>query len=998
MRKRIGLNIFLLIIVKISFSQVIVIDPGHNDHDCEYPSCYKTNVEVNTNWDVAVRLENMINNYCALWFVEKTKDSFDDDEEIDAREAWANTVDLGTNEDVYFLSIHCNALGQITKDDQNRQCNFPVSDASVTGTESFYCNNTYNSDNAGLLQYAENINDNIILFGDWHDRQRCVEDYTYFCNRDANGDCTTYYHLGVLDGLTMPNCLNEIGFGTTPGDIAKLENPIWRHEFAYGYFNAFKETIDEEDDLGIVSLVLPSSDGEFTANEEIKIRIRNHGFCSIDFGDNPFTFQVNVVGPNSYTYTQELNTGDLEPTNEMDFTITNTCDLTELGEYCFNISITEGEDGNEDNNTLLDQCVNSLQLLTPDFTYDRSYGELPLAVTFSDVTQGEPDNWYWDFGDGNISTSQVPTNTYTIAGKYNVTLSVSKGGSEPVSVTKEIEITDQLLALFSASATSGAFPLVVNFTDESEGTPNEWSWNFGDGGTSTEKHPSHTFTSEGNYTVNLTVHNGIYSDAADPININTYHPDITISGQVVEFLEGVSGLTVKAIEINTETVTSSTTTNSNGDYQLTVPYGWSGKVLVEGGSGYTDYYVNYTNLTQDKTGVTLLISKVEITISKTLIEGTYYKFTANGLPIGSTGYKWTCGDGNEYTTSIFYHYFDCYPTQDESYTVSLTVSGDKTFIAKPLSFIVPRCVTVTSVATYDDCNLIPLGSEAILLDNSYPFTDISKFKIYWGEGSSQTWDTENCQGSSCFDKDHKIYTNNCKTFKYIYNSAGHFTGYLEAYNLASQKNTDYFSFDVVDCASSIISSNLANAYFYTSNELDYYYAGSYNLTNLDAITDYANKKVAITACNNIVLKPGITIKPNSGKQFVLSVSSCLDQNNNKSIKSDEQEPWEFEDIEYYNPNCENIEIYSTLTEVDDILNSEVEIYPNPNTGEFKMVFFNSINIHYIEIYNVGGILVERKYGTENNKYDFNISDKSSGLYLVKVFYDNKIETFKIIYQ
>ena len=62
-----------------------------------------------------------------------------------------------------------------------------------------------------------------------------------------------------------------------------------------------------------------------------------------------------------------------------------------------------------------------------------------------------------------------------------------------------------LSADFSASPTSGPAPLRVNFTDQSTGDITSWSWDFGDGATSTEQNPSHTYTDAGTYTVSLTV-------------------------------------------------------------------------------------------------------------------------------------------------------------------------------------------------------------------------------------------------------------------------------------------------------------------------------------------------------------------------------------------------------------------------------------------------------------------------------------------------------------
>ncbi|HOW25896.1 MAG TPA: PKD domain-containing protein [Bacteroidales bacterium] len=79
------------------------------------------------------------------------------------------------------------------------------------------------------------------------------------------------------------------------------------------------------------------------------------------------------------------------------------------------------------------------------------------------------------------------------------------GYTEKVSHTGRLT---SLVAKFSADVRYGVKPLVVHFTDESEGNPVAWVWNFGDGTTSTEQNPSHEYVTEGNYTVSLNVSDG----------------------------------------------------------------------------------------------------------------------------------------------------------------------------------------------------------------------------------------------------------------------------------------------------------------------------------------------------------------------------------------------------------------------------------------------------------------------------------------------------------
>jgi PKD repeat protein len=63
----------------------------------------------------------------------------------------------------------------------------------------------------------------------------------------------------------------------------------------------------------------------------------------------------------------------------------------------------------------------------------------------------------------------------------------------------------------------------VNFTDKSTGSPTSWNWNFGDGANSTQQNSEHTYSTEGNYTVNLTVSkaDGVIDTKTSEINVQS---------------------------------------------------------------------------------------------------------------------------------------------------------------------------------------------------------------------------------------------------------------------------------------------------------------------------------------------------------------------------------------------------------------------------------------------------------------------------------------------
>jgi PKD repeat protein len=152
----------------------------------------------------------------------------------------------------------------------------------------------------------------------------------------------------------------------------------------------------------------------------------------------------------------------------------------------------------------------------PDFTATPVFGTAPLTVQFSDLSTNAPYLWSWNFGDGFSSAGldqEKPVHTYNEPGVYSVSLRVRNEGGE-VEVTKNNYITVVLtpVASFTAEPKSGPAPLLVKFTDTSDGDPTRYYWRFGDRGSSTEKNPYYLYQTPGIYTVSLTVYNAAGSD------------------------------------------------------------------------------------------------------------------------------------------------------------------------------------------------------------------------------------------------------------------------------------------------------------------------------------------------------------------------------------------------------------------------------------------------------------------------------------------------------
>ena len=151
-------------------------------------------------------------------------------------------------------------------------------------------------------------------------------------------------------------------------------------------------------------------------------------------------------------------------------------------------------------------------LPTPDFDADVLGGCLPVEVQFTDLSQDIfPGAVYeWNLGDGTTSNVQNPTHEYTTAGLFSVNLRVSNTERCFASVSKPnlIQVNPNPEAII------GVDPPITTMDEPDIDFSNlsladsawyDFLWGFGDGNTSGEENPSHTYTQPGNYYITLRV-------------------------------------------------------------------------------------------------------------------------------------------------------------------------------------------------------------------------------------------------------------------------------------------------------------------------------------------------------------------------------------------------------------------------------------------------------------------------------------------------------------
>ena len=187
--------------------------------------------------------------------------------------------------------------------------------------------------------------------------------------------------------------------------------------------------------------------------------------------------------------------------------------------------------------------VNSKYKWTGDVCFDEQNLNFAPVVALSGKA-----SYFWYFGpNANItqSTNEFPPPiTFNAPGKYYVTLQAEDFGCIDI-YGDTITIYEKPEAEFNTDDLVGCVPFTVNFNDNSKGdSPLKYVWDFGDGNTSNDPSPFHTYNSVGTYSVSLMV----FTETGCIDTSYFYYPDnvvvnpsptsyISINPQVVSIYE-----------------------------------------------------------------------------------------------------------------------------------------------------------------------------------------------------------------------------------------------------------------------------------------------------------------------------------------------------------------------------------------------------------------------------------------------------------------------------
>lgn len=178
------------------------------------------------------------------------------------------------------------------------------------------------------------------------------------------------------------------------------------------------------------------------------------------------------------------------------------------GPSSYNVNLTVTTTGGCSSNTSQTISVLPKPVALFSYTFDDGTSCENSPISFNDLStsQGNIMSWSWDFGDGNVSTDQNPTHTYSSSGTYLVSLTVENDNSCDSTYSENIIINATPAIDFSF--TNVCFGIHTSFYDTNHinvGATSNWLYDFGDGGTSNESNPTHLYSSANDYNVQFSI-------------------------------------------------------------------------------------------------------------------------------------------------------------------------------------------------------------------------------------------------------------------------------------------------------------------------------------------------------------------------------------------------------------------------------------------------------------------------------------------------------------
>ena len=307
-----------------------------------------------------------------------------------------------------------------------------------------------------------------------------------------------------------------------------------------------------------VSLIATSDAG---CSDTIQNNIDVYALPLVDFDFTPLCFGL----PTDYNDQTSIPDGGNISSWQWDFgdgngdSIQNpSYSYASSGQYTVELTV-ETENGCSNNNI---QPIDIYPLPSASFEVDNECFYNPFY--FQNNSSANAINFDWDFGDSSLSDLENPNHQYNSAGTYDVTLIVNSSEFCSDTIVQNVVAYAQPQSNFDVSPTclgsNSIFDNNSSITNVDGDEITNYFWDYGDGNTSNEISPIHTYDEEGIYEVDLTVISN-YGCENTFTNSSTVWPLPNVSFSIFDNCLGIDG------EFNSETsISNEYTTNDLTDW------------------------------------------------------------------------------------------------------------------------------------------------------------------------------------------------------------------------------------------------------------------------------------------------------------------------------------------------------------------------------------------------------------------------------------------------
>jgi gliding motility-associated-like protein len=275
---------------------------------------------------------------------------------------------------------------------------------------------------------------------------------------------------------------------------------FWCWNFGDGWIGEGQVVVHQYGTPGTYTVTLTASNGcnsMATRTDLITIKNPNVNFLAEKTCESPFDVQLTNVSSNYDELSWDFGDGQ----TSTDLAISTHHYATE-GKYDLKLIGTNFATGC----TTIALLPLTIQQVSADFDVDNDKTCAGIPISFTDQSHAAV-KWKWEMGPYTGRQPDFGAALFT-PGDYLATLEVKDSDSCRAEKTIPIQVLN-MHSTFSFDAASTCDALAVAFTDQSIGTPSptSWLWDFGDGQTSTDRHPQHVYTTQGTYDVALRISN-----------------------------------------------------------------------------------------------------------------------------------------------------------------------------------------------------------------------------------------------------------------------------------------------------------------------------------------------------------------------------------------------------------------------------------------------------------------------------------------------------------